>query len=107
MNSRTARRKFFAGLFSGLRVVWPILSGLLGLISALGLIIGRIESWSVGASLYFAFVSGLTIGYGDLAPRASLSRVLAVLIGGCGILLTAIVAAVAVRSLPAGGDGES
>jgi Ion channel len=108
MTSRTLRRKFFAGLFSGLRVVWPILSGLLGLIAALGLVIGLVERWSVGESLYFAFVSGLTIGYGDLAPQAPLSRVLAIVIGGCGILLTAIVAAVAVKALPAaGGDGQA
>jgi len=32
MDSRTLRRKFLSGLFGGLRVVWPILSGLLGLI---------------------------------------------------------------------------
>ncbi len=47
MDSRTLRRKFVAGLFTGLRVVGPILSGLLGPIIALGLVIGLIEGWSV------------------------------------------------------------
>jgi Na+-translocating ferredoxin:NAD+ oxidoreductase RnfE subunit len=101
MDSRTMRRNFVAGLFVGLRVVWPILSGLLLLIVALGLVIGRIEGWSVSESVYFAFVSGLTIGYGDLAPKTVLTRLLAILIGICGVLLTALVAAVAVRALTA------
>ena len=38
MDSRTLRRNFVAGLVTGLRVVWPILSGLLGLIIASGLV---------------------------------------------------------------------
>jgi hypothetical protein len=100
-NSRTLRRIFFAGLFLGVRVVWPILSGLLGLIAGLGLIIGRIEGWRVSESLYFSFVTGLTIGYGDFAPKTLSGRSLAILIGLLGVLLTAIVAAVAVRALTA------
>ena len=100
MDHRALRRNFLAGLRAELRVVWPILSGLLGLMMALGLIIGLREGWSVQESIYFAFVSGLTIGYGDLAPKFLLTRVLAILIGVCGVLLTALLAAVAVRALP-------
>ena len=100
MDPRALRRKFLGGLFTGLRVVWPILSVLLGLMIALGLVIGWREGWSVQDSIYFAFVSGLTIGYGDLAPKFLLTRVLAILIGVCGVLLTALLAAVAVRALP-------
>jgi hypothetical protein len=92
------RRKFAAGLLTGLRVVWPILSALLGAIVILGLVIGLLEGWSVPESIYFAFVSGLTIGYGDLAPKTVLARTLSILIGGCGVLLTALVAAVAVKA---------
>jgi hypothetical protein len=90
-----------------LRVVWPILSVLLGLIVALGLVAGLLEGWSVHESIYFAFVSGLTIGYGDLAPKSLLTRALAILIGVCGVLLTALVAAIAVKALTAAtDDGE-
>lgn len=89
------------GLVTGLRVVWPILSVLLGLIVALGLAVGLLEGWSVAESIYFSFVTGLTIGYGDLAPKALLTRTLAVVIGACGILVTALVAAVAVKALTA------
>lgn len=105
MDSRTLRRLFLAGLLGGLRVVWPILSGLLGLIIAAGLVAGVIEGWSVHESIYFAFVSGLTIGYGDLAPKLLLARVLAIFIGICGVLVTALVAAIAVKALTAAGEG--
>lgn len=101
MDSRTLRRNFVVDLLTGLRVVWPILSTLLGLIAALGLIIGWMEGWTVSESLYFAFVSGLTIGYGDFAPTTLLARMLAIIIGMFGIMLTGLVAAIAVRALAA------
>ncbi len=37
------------------------------------------EGWPVVDSLYFAFVTGLTIGYGDLAPTTPLSKVFTIL----------------------------
>ncbi len=107
MESRKMRRNFVAGLFTGLRVVWPILSVLLGLIVALGLVVGLLEGWSIQESIYFAFVSGLTIGYGDLAPKLLLTRMLAIVIGACGVLWTALLAAIAVKALTAAtDDGE-
>ena len=99
MDPSAMRRNFVAGLLTGLRVVWPILSVLLLLIVGLGVVVGLREGWSLSDSVYFAFVSGLTIGYGDLAPKTLLTRVLAVLIGICGVLLTALVAAIAVKAL--------
>lgn len=99
MDPRTLRRGFTAGIIAGLRVVWPILSALLGLIVTLGLAVGLLEGWSVQESIYFSFVTGLTIGYGALAPKMLLTRTLAILIGVCGILLTALVAAIAVKAM--------
>ena len=101
MASRSMRRDFFAGLIGGLRVVWPILSGLLLMIVVLGIIIGWLEGWSLQESVYFAFVSGLTIGYGDFAPKLLLTRMLAIFIGVCGVLMTALLAAVAVKAFNA------
>src|SRR5215471_5839758 len=99
MNARRMRRRFAAGLAGGLRVVWPVLSVLLLAIAVLGIAAGRLEGWSLPESMYFAFVSGLTIGYGDFSPKTGLARLLAVAIGICGILLTALVAAIAVKAL--------
>jgi hypothetical protein len=96
---RAMRREFAAGLVFGLRVVWPVLSALLAVIVGLGLLIGFVEGWPMSDSIYFAFISGLTIGYGDLAPKMLVTRVLAIVIGICGVLVTALVAAVAVKAL--------
>ena len=96
---RAKRRKFVGGLVFGLHVVGPILSALLLVIVALGLVAGLSEGWSIADSVYFAFISGLTIGYGDLAPKTFVARSLAIAIGICGIVLTGMVAAIAVEAL--------
>jgi hypothetical protein len=101
------RRKFLGGLVFGLRVVAPVLSAILLLIVALGLIAGLSEGWPVADSVYFAFISGLTIGYGDLAPKTLVARSLAIVIGICGIVLTGLVAAIAVEALRSVRDGDS
>jgi hypothetical protein len=82
-------------------VVWPILSGLLVVMVGLGIAVGLVEGWSLQESIYFSFISGLTIGYGDLVPKTLLTRALAVVIGFSGVLVTALVAAVAVKALTA------
>ena len=111
MHTNAMRRNFLLGLVKGLKVVWPILSVLVGVMLLMGFAIGQIEGWGLGDSAYFAFVSGLTIGYGDLVPKGPLSRILAVCIGFHGIILTGMVAAVAVRALEevatAGPDQEA
>lgn len=99
MDSRAMRRTFRAKLWSGLRVVWPILSALLGLMVALGVAVGVIEGWPLRDSLYFTFVSGLTIGYGDLVPKTLIARALAIAIGITGVLLTSLIAAIGVQAL--------
>ena len=93
------RRQFLILLLQGLQVVWPILALLLVVMVSLGLAVAVLEDWPLGDGIYFAFVSGLTIGYGDLAPKGGLARVLAVSIGFTGILLGGLVAAVGVQAL--------
>jgi len=101
LNPRALRRLFLTHLVAGLRVVWPILGVLLILMAVLGSVVAVLERWSWGDGIYFAFVSGLTIGYGDLAPKAPVARMLAIGIGFVGILFTALVAAVGVQALHA------
>jgi hypothetical protein len=78
---------------------WPVLSAILVIELGLGLLVGLLEGWTIGESVYFSFVTGLTIGYGDIVPRQPLTRALAIGIGFCGILLTGLVAAIAVSAL--------
>ena len=59
----------------------------------------RSESWSVGDAIYFTFITGLTIGYGDLAPRQALARALAIGIGLFGLFLTGLIAGIAVYAM--------
>lgn len=72
----------------------------------LGLLIGRIEDWRITDTLYFTFVTGLTIGYGDLTPKHFSDRLLAVFIGFAGIVLTGLVAAISVQALRAAETDE-
>ncbi|MET4634686.1 potassium channel family protein [Kaistia defluvii] len=95
------RRLFFIALWRQVQVLWPIFSGILLAMAGLGIVAGRIEGWRLDESLYFTFVTGLTIGYGDLSPKHLSARLLAVGIGVFGIVLTGLVAAVSVQALRA------
>lgn len=101
MNSRSVRGSFLAALGQGLAVTWPILSGLLVFKAGMGAIVAVLEGWSIWQGIYFAYVTGLTIGYGDLAPRQPLTQLLAIVIGFSGVLLTGLVAALAVKAIQA------
>jgi hypothetical protein len=91
---KTVRRRFFIALGHAIHVTWPVLSAILAIQVALGLLIGFVEGWSVGDAVYFTFVTGLTIGYGDIVPRQALARVLAIGIGICGLFLTGLTAGI-------------
>jgi hypothetical protein len=93
------RKKFLLALGHGIHIVWPVLSGILVWQLILGLLITWLEHWPLVDGLYFTFVTGLTIGYGDLVPHRGLSRFLAIVIGLSGTMLTGIVAAIAVQAL--------
>jgi len=62
-------------------------------------IIAFLEKMPFGDALYFSFVTGLTIGYGEIVVKTFLGRVVAILIGLIGIIFTGMVVAIAVRAL--------
>ena len=97
--SKTVRRRFFVALGHAIHLTWPVLSTILAVQVALGLLIGFVEGWSVGDALYFTFVTGLTIGYGDIVPRQALARALAIGIGILGLFLTGVIASIAVQAM--------
>ena len=72
---------------------------LISLIVGGGLVISITEKLPLAQSLYFAFITGLTIGYGDIVPKTYIGMVIAVLIGLVGILFTGINVAVAVHAI--------
>ena len=65
----------------------------------LGLITGIREGWNIVDSFYYAFITALTIGYGDLSPTYPLTKIIAVLIGLFGFLFTGVLVAIAVESI--------
>ena len=77
----------------------PVSSTILGIRLAQGLLTGFVEGWSLGDAVYFTFITGLTIGYGDLVPRQTLTRALAIGIGFFGLFVTALIAAIAVYAM--------
>ena len=97
--SKIVRRRFFLALAHAIHVAWPVLSIILAIQVALGLLIGFVEGWSVGDAIYFTFVTGLTIGYGDIVPRQALARALAIGVGLSGLFLTGLIAGIAVYAL--------
>ena len=99
MRAAQLRRRFLLAIWRELRIVWPILSGLIGVQLALGAVVGYFEQWPLRDAAYFTFVTGLTIGYGDLVPLRLVTRLIALVIGLIGILLTGLIAAIGVRAL--------
>jgi hypothetical protein len=93
------RRRFFVALGHAIHLTWPVLSTILAVQVVLGLLIGFIEGWPIMDAMYFTFITGLTIGYGDVVPRQALARALAIGIGITGLFLTGVVAAIAVHAM--------
>jgi len=98
------RRRFALALLHAIHLAGPVLSTILAIQVALGLLVGFVEGWSVGDALYFTFITGLTIGYGDLVPHQALARALAIAIGLCGLFLTGLIAGIAVYAMRAALD---
>jgi len=96
---KTVRRRFIVAFGHAILVTWPVLSTILAIQVALGLLTGFVEGWSVGDAVYFTFVTGLTIGYGDIVPRQAIGRALAIGIGASGIFLTGLIAGISVYAM--------
>lgn len=61
--------------------------------------IAYFEKMRFADALYFTLVTGLTIGYGDIVPVTLAGRVVAIMTGLVGILITGLIVAVAVYAL--------
>ncbi|HSI12071.1 MAG TPA: potassium channel family protein [Chthoniobacter sp.] len=100
------RLRFATEFVRGLWIVWPVLSIIILLMIGLGFCAGEVEHWPLGDGLYFALITGFTVGYGDFVPHHPLARVCAVCLAFLGIVMTAIIAAAAVKALGAAQDAS-
>ena len=95
-------RVFFQFVNSFWGILWHIRQVVLAqlvliVLGALGLV--WMDEMGLGDALYFSFITGLTIGYGDLAVTSIGGRIVAVLIGLVGILFTGLIVAAAVKAV--------
>ena len=84
------------------QTIWRLKSIILGLIMLIvggAVLISFVEQLPFDHALYFAFVTGLTIGYGDIVATTSVGRIISIVLGVIGIMFTGLVVAVAVRAL--------
>ena len=72
---------------------------LIALVVISAVVISQIENLPFGKSLYFSFITGLTIGYGDIVVKTPFARLIAVLLGLIGIIFSGIMVAGAIRAL--------
>ena len=62
-------------------------------------VIAGVEHIPIEEAVYFSFITGLTVGYGDIAPITTIGRIVSVMLGFVGILFTGLVVAVIVRAV--------
>ncbi len=76
----------------------PLFAGLVAIIAGLSVAVGRREGWPVSDSLYFGFITALTVGYGDLRPKDGWCRLMSIVIAVFGLITTGILIAMAVQA---------
>lgn len=64
-----------------------------------GVVISLVEDMKLGDAIYFAFITGLSIGYGDITPATAWGRVVSVAIGLVGMIFVGMTVAIANRAL--------
>ena len=82
--------------YLSVKLASPLLIFSVMLIVLLGLIVGMRESWGRFDSIYWAFITATTVGYGDIRPIRPVSKALSVLIAFVGMTFTGILVALAI-----------
>jgi voltage-gated potassium channel len=98
---------FLWNLGSVLVHVLPLFAGLAMIIGILSVVIGYREGWSIGDSLYFGFITALTVGYGDLRPTSGLNKLIAIVIALFGLITSGILVAISVEVVAITFRGEA
>jgi len=95
----TKYTRFTQYFFHALFRVWNVVVGLIAWLVINAAAIAYFEKISFGDALYFTFVTALTIGYGDISPATLAGRIVAIMTGVVGIIITGLIVAVAVYAL--------
>jgi hypothetical protein len=89
---------FLKTFFTLLKALIPIWGILAIAISILGIWVGSLEDIGWLEGLYFSWITATTVGYGDIVPSRSLTRVLSIVIGLIGIVNTGLIVSIAVAA---------
>ena len=96
-------RDFFRIFLKVMYAMRKILTALFTFIILLGIFVGHIEGIGWANGIYLAFVSALTVGYGDITPHTTLGRFVCVgILPVTGMLLTGIMVAGAIKAIEIG-----
>ncbi|MCD4740993.1 MAG: potassium channel family protein [Desulfobacteraceae bacterium] len=79
-------------------MIMPLLISLSLSVVILGQVVGYIEGWNKFDSLYWSFITALTVGYGDIRPLKRRSKALSVMVGLTGIMFTGLIVAITVHT---------
>jgi uncharacterized membrane protein YhaH (DUF805 family) len=86
-------------LFIGLLYsVWKLLLLLLILFVIAVIIIRLCDNKSCGEALHLAFITFLTIGYGDIHPNTVLAKIVCIFLGFLGICFMGIIVAAIIKA---------
>lgn len=90
---------FIEWFFFMLFFLSPLLTFFGASICIMGLVIGRLEKWTVAESAYFVCITATTVGYGDFRPKRRPSRFLSVFVALIGLVTTGIIVSAAVLAV--------
>ena len=90
---------FLKVLIHSIRALMPIWMTFMVLISGLGVLVAHLEKLTIHDGLYFAWITGTTVGYGDIVPERHISQILCILIAVIGVLFTGTLVAISVNAL--------
>jgi voltage-gated potassium channel len=82
-----------------LHYVRGVFLALILVLCSCSVIMSYVDGISLGDALYLTFITGLTIGYGDITPTTTAGRVLSVITGVMGVIVFGILVAVVNRAL--------
>jgi len=85
-----------------LAAVSRVLLAIFALHALLAWMFARVENLDIGRSLYFAAITGFTVGYGDIVPTTTAGRVIAVVLSFIGVVFVGIIVAIATAALNQG-----
>lgn len=82
----------------GMAYVSPLVIFLIILILLFGRLVGRKEGWSRSDSVYYAFITATTVGYGDFRPATKFGKFASIAIALIGLLMTGIIVAIGLEA---------